>query len=118
MIERIIIPIWFGTAVLIELFSSIGLRFWLRSRGVRVSPFCYGMPGCMERLYKTVVPDAWPERQGLCYFSCCGIGELRPRGHCLHTDQSWLVRRAMRIIVPIHSVQRTRASARVADFYR
>ncbi len=59
MIERIIIPIWFGTAVLIELFSSIGLRFWLRSRGVRVSPFCYGIPGCMERLYKR-----WCETHG------------------------------------------------------
>ena len=57
--ERIIIPIWFVTAVLVELFSSMGLCFWLRSRGVRVSPFCYGMPGYMERLYKQ-----WCETHG------------------------------------------------------
>jgi len=42
---------WFGMAVLVEVGSSVGLCFWLRSRGLRVSSIWYGFPGYLESLY-------------------------------------------------------------------
>ena len=51
MTWRIIFLVWFATSVLIEVFSSVALCMWLRASGVKVSPFFYGLPGYLERLY-------------------------------------------------------------------
>lgn len=43
--------LWFCLAVLLEIGSSVALRWFLKRRGVYVSPMLYGVPGYLEWLY-------------------------------------------------------------------
>lgn len=45
------IMFWFCLAVVLEIGSSMALRWFLRRRGVYVSPMLYGVPGYLEWLY-------------------------------------------------------------------
>ena len=56
---KIFIFVWFAVAIVVELFSSLVLFFWLRRHGVKLVFGLTGLPGYMERAY---------------YIQCCTNG--------------------------------------------
>jgi type IV secretory pathway TraG/TraD family ATPase VirD4 len=49
--SQILILVWFGSAIFVEITSGFVLALWLSRRGVRLVFGLTGMPGYLERAY-------------------------------------------------------------------